>query len=123
MKNIIYTLLGLFIGASTALAADVTGLPACKVQMMDEFNMPVTEIEWKDSFYSGMIIGNGLGILVTASLGSNQVMSLWVRDKKTQPNGMFSFVDLSSGREQRHALYLANGYHIETACKWVSEQK
>ena len=123
MKNIIYTLFVLMAGSFPAFATETQGLPSCKVQMLDEFNMPVTEVEWKDSFYSGMIIGNGLGILVTASLGNDQVMSLWIRDKRPQhPNGMFSFVDLSSGRPQRHALYLANGYHIESTCQWTEKK-
>lgn len=122
MKNLVYALLGLLVGVGPAFATnEAMGLPACTVQMMDEFNMPVTKVEWKDTFFSDMMIGNGLGILVTASLGRDQVMSLWIRDKKAQPNGMFSFVDLSSGREQRHALYLANGYHVESVCKWVTD--
>lgn len=124
MKCVYLVFAGLLIFSTSSFAKQSAGLPACTVKMFDEFNMPISQVEWTDEFYTGMIIGNSLGILVTASLGNNQLMSLWIRDKRPQhPNGMFTFMDFASGREQRHSLYLANGYHIEASCKWIVNTK
>jgi len=93
--------------------------PACKALMLDTQNTPVAKLEWKETVFIGMISGDGLGIKISTSLGNNQVMSLWIREKREPyPNGAFSFVDLSSGREQKNALYLSNGYHVEVTCRW-----
>lgn len=113
MKTLIFVLS--FLSASAFAEAG----PACKALMLDSQNTPVAKKEWKETVFIGIIEGDGIGIRISTSLGDNQIISLWIREKREPyPNGAFSFVDLSSGREQKNALYLANGYHIEVTCRW-----
>lgn len=119
MKTLLLTFVMLL--SVPSFADQQTQGPLCISKMFDEYNYPVAEKKWMQHVFVGMIEANGLGVKISTSLGNDQIMSLWIRDKRTpNPNGAFAFVDLSSGREQKNALYLANGYHVEVTCRWAT---
>lgn len=105
------------------LASDKGGLPSCKAELNDDLNTPVARLDWKEDLYMGSVSTPTRGILITTSLGNNQVMSLWVRDKQNKPNGMFSFVDLSSGKDQYLRFYMDDGYSLGVTCRWEADSR
>ncbi len=114
--KVIFSLLLL---ASTFAYANDGGLPACTADVHDEKNYPVQTLNWKTDFYTDTMRTLSRTMLITTSLGLNQVMSLWVREKVSgYPTGMMVFVDLSSGKEQSHRLYMPDGYSVAVRCIW-----
>lgn len=95
--------------------------PHCRAEMNDAVNTVVARSEWEQDLYIGSISdGVGPAVLISTSAGDNKVMSLWVREKaEGNPNGMFSFVDLSSGREQYLRFYMASGMSVGVTCAWA----
>ena len=95
--------------------------PACQAELNDEMNQVLARTEWQEQVYLGSISdGVNRPILISTSAGNDKVMSLWVREKSEgNPNGMFSFVDLSSGKEQYLRFYMANGQSVGVRCLWV----
>jgi len=122
MKKIII-LCAFFLFPTLSFSADTVGLPACAAKLIDSIGMPISSLKWKEDFFMGSISGASNTVLISTSLGYDQVMSLWVREKKeSNPAGMFSFVDLSSGRSQYLNFYMADGYSVAVTCVWSSYQ-
>lgn len=95
--------------------------PGCRAQLNNEVNQVITQISWNGSFYMGVMEGATYPVLITTSLGNDQIMSLWVREKRTSNQaGMFSFVDLSSGKEQYLRFYMQDGYSVGVTCQWMA---
>ncbi len=112
----LFMMIALFLFAKAALASTVS----CRAELNNEVNTIVGQAQWQDPFYMGAIEGDGMAFLVTTSLGNNDIMSLWVREKKLDGKaGMFSFVDLSSGRDQYSRYYVENGFSIGVVCRKV----
>lgn len=104
------------------LEAKAEGLPSCYAELNNEFNEVIAKQEWTEDLYIGSIEGASQVVLISTSLGENQIMSLWVREKtSSRPNGLFSFVDLSSGRKQYSRFYKADGYSVGVTCQWTEK--
>lgn len=116
----IFTLVGLLVCAHAALAINADQ-PFCKAELNDELNNPLAKLEWQENLFMGSMRTPSQTILITTSAGNEKIMSLWVREKKDKPNGMFSFVDLSSKREQYLRFYMSDGYSVGVTCRWDSE--
>lgn len=115
MKKIIGCLI--LFSSFTVLANDT--LPSCKAELKDENNTLVSKVEWQEDLFMGHLEGATLPMLITTSVGNDKVMSLWVREKKQKNEaGMFSFVDLSSGKEQFLKFYMSDGYAVAVTCQW-----
>ena len=109
--------------AFICFAKENKGIPNCRAELNDSVNTPLSKISWKKDFFQGEINGASSPVLITTSLGNNQIMSLWVREKKIKDfAGMFSFVDLSSGREQYMRFYMSDQYSVGVHCQWEPEQ-
>jgi hypothetical protein len=118
MKDMKTFSLLLFFLSSSAFANE--GLPHCKASLHDSVNQTVNSKEWQESLYLGSLGGATHTVLISTSLGHEQIMSLWVREKKEKDQaGMFSFVDLSSGKEQYMRFYMADGYSVSVTCRWA----
>jgi hypothetical protein len=117
MKQIIF--LFFIFGTLASFAGENPGLPLCQAELRNDMNTTIAKTNWNQDFYMGHLEGATNAVLITTSLGNDQIMSLWVREKR-QANqaGMFSFVDLSSGREQYMRFYMADGYSVLVNCKW-----
>lgn len=103
---------------SSAVYADST-LPSCHAELVNDFNEVVSETKWQEQLFMGHLEGATTPILITTSVGNDKIMSLWVREKKTEGQaGMFSFVDLSSGKEQFLKFYMADKYAVAVTCIW-----
>ena len=120
MKNLFFVLFLIFGWVGFAQAADDQGgLPKCQAEVRDDVNATVSTLEWRQDLFIGAIEGASQTILISTSLGNDKIMSLWVREKKdSHPNGMFSFVDLSSGREQYFRFYMADRFSVLVKCIW-----
>lgn len=116
--KLFFTLSAFLLFSAPALADSPGGLPRCKAEVRDEVNMTVSSLEWKQDLFIGKIHGASQPILISTSVGDHQIMSLWVREDKAIPNGMFSFVDLSSGREQYYRFYMADRFSVLVTCQW-----
>lgn len=114
MKTLFAALL--FLTSTLAFADE--GRPVCVAELNDEVNTPVFRVEWSEVLYMGAVRTPTRTILVSTSLGDNKVMSLWVRDKREKPNGMFSFLDLSTGRDQYMRFYMDDGFSLGVTCRW-----
>lgn len=103
-----------------SLSAFAGEFPNCRAEMNDALNNVVARDEWEEDMHLGSISdGVNPAVLISTSAGDNKVMSLWVREKaEGNPNGMFSFVDLSSGREQYLRFYMASGMSVGVTCSW-----
>ncbi len=103
-----------------SLPAFAGEFPTCRAEMNDAVNNVVAREEWEKDMYVGSISdGVNPAVLISTSAGDNKIMSLWVREKTGgNPNGMFSFVDLSSGREQYLRFYMASGMSVGVTCSW-----
>lgn len=111
--NAFFLLLGVFVHA------EELGLPLCKAELNDPVNTLVNKTEWRQDLYLGSIGGATQTVLISTSLGNDKIMSLWVREKREENQaGMFSFVDLSSGRDQYMRFYMADGYSVGVTCRW-----
>lgn len=109
----------LFAACLSSPAFAETTLPSCHAQLMDEYNGVVSESKWQEDLYMGHLEGATTPILITTSVGNDKIMSLWVREKKTERQaGMFSFVDLSSGKEHFLKFYMADKYAVAVTCVW-----
>lgn len=106
--------------SNTSWAAEEEGLPFCTAELNDPFSFTVVaKTEWREDFFIGEIEGATQTVLITTSLGYDQIMSLWVREKRqSNQAGMFSFVDLSSGKPQYLRFYMADGYSVGVTCQW-----
>lgn len=104
--------------ATPAIASEQGGLPLCKAEVRDEMNQTVSSLVWREDLFIGKIEGASQPILISTSLGDNKIISLWVREPKEFPNGMFSFVDLSTGREQYFRFYMADRSSVQVICQW-----
>ena len=108
--------------STNVVASDKGGLPKCKAELNDEFNQLISKSEWKENLYLGSLTGASQAVLISTSLGNDQIMSLWVREKQEKKQvGMFSFVDLSSGKDQYLRFYMADGYSVGVTCKWEAD--
>jgi hypothetical protein len=115
-----FIIFALFLYSQIAAAAiNQEGLPSCRAELNDENNMLIQKIEWREKLFMGSIEGATRPVLITTSLGDHQIMSLWVREKtNTEPYGLFSFVDLSSGREQYLRFYMSNRFSVGVTFVW-----
>ncbi|MFA6237956.1 MAG: hypothetical protein WC635_11550 [Bacteriovorax sp.] len=103
--------------SSTAFAGE--NLPVCHAQLFDEYNTLVSEAEWQEDLFMGTLEGASVPTLITTSVGNDKVMSLWVREEREEGQaGMFSFVDLSSGKEQFLKFYMADKFAVAVSCIW-----
>lgn len=115
MKTIILLIFAII--STKALSADA--FPKCHAELRDENNNLISESKWQEDLYMGHLEGATIPILITTSAGNNKIMSLWVREKKTEGQaGMFSFVDLSSGKEQFLKFYMADQFSVAVTCNW-----
>ena len=102
-----------------SVAVASPSLPACHAELKDENNGLVSKIQWQEDLFMGHLEGASNPVLITTSVGNDKIMSLWVREKKEQNQaGMFSFVDLSSGKEQFLKFYMADKYAVAVTCQW-----
>lgn len=105
------------LGLCFAIAAEAKSLPVCRAELSDDLNNSISQIEWQQELYMGVIQGAPVPVLISASVGDQNMMSIWVREKTADPNGVFSFMDLSSGREMSMRFYMANRYSVEIRCQ------
>ncbi len=101
--------------------AEAGEFPHCRAEMNNEVNEVLATTEWEEDVYIGSISdGANPAVLISTSAGNEKIMSLWVRDKSERyPNGMFSFVDLSNGKDQYLRFYMANGLSVGVTCRWA----
>ncbi|MGE0632075.1 MAG: hypothetical protein AB7O96_06685 [Pseudobdellovibrionaceae bacterium] len=93
-------------------------LPFCQAELNNEFNEVIAKNEWREDLFIGAIEGATQTVLISTSVGNDKIMSLWVREKTpSRPNGLFSFVDLSSGRKQYSRFYMADGFSVGVTCQ------
>lgn len=117
----IFFVLATFLFSANVFALEPEGTPYCRADLSDTIGVVVTEMEWQQDLFMGKIAGASVPVLISTSEGDNQVMSLWVReDVAGYPNGMFSFVDLSDGREHGMRLYMRDGFSVGVKCRWMA---
>lgn len=109
-----YLLFAFCLTCNLALAGEI---PTCRATLNDNVNSTLSELTWKQDFFTGFLKGASNPVLITTSMGDDKIMSLWVREKAEKAAGMFSFVDLSSGREQYMRFYMADGFSVGVTCR------
>lgn len=110
-----FLVLALLVSSSTF----AENLPSCHAELFDEYNTLISEVKWQEDLFMGTLLGASVPTLISTSVGNDKVMSLWVReDLEDGQAGMFSFVDLSSGKEQFLKFYMSDKFAVAVTCIW-----